>query len=380
MSHREVDRNGTRLPSWLRWGSEVAVTLAAIVDAASGSGQLNGLEVGVSVVAILAMPLRHRWPLVAFALVLPGLYFAESGIAAIVVLYAVAAAGRRSWVVAACVVFVFAGFQPISSITPLSRDTLITVVYGVLFAVGPAALGMLVTARRALRAQMHELRRAHDNEQHQRVQEALELERAALAREMHDVVSNHVSLIAVQAGALQVASPDAAAREIARTIRQLSASTLDELRTMLGVLRSSTATGRPDLGAPRTAATADDFAALVSASGITATTRLDLPLETPPAVRRALYRGLQESLTNVRKHAAPGPVDISVDTLEDAVVLVVRNAVAAHGAQPAGPLPSGQYGLLGLAERAELLGGFCTSGLTESGDFEVRIVLPRVRT
>ena len=104
-------------------------------------------------------------------------------------------------------------------------------------------LGRLVQARRDLAHRLSEIEEAREHERLLRSQAVLARERAQLAREMHDVVSHQVSLIAVQTGALQVAATDPDFEEGARTIRSLSVDTLDELRHMVTLLRASG--GRP---------------------------------------------------------------------------------------------------------------------------------------
>ncbi len=110
--------------------------------------------------------------------------------------------------------------------------------------------GLLIRARAALSDKLAEIERARAHEEELLVQQAITQERTALAREMHDVISHKVSLIAVQAGALQVTSSDPASAETARTIRALSVRTLDELREMVGVLRPS-ATHEIELAPPQ---------------------------------------------------------------------------------------------------------------------------------
>lgn len=115
--------------------------------------------------------------------------------------------------------------------------TLVFFVYGLATAAAPVLFGQLLQAQRDLARRLVEIEEAREHERALHAQAVLARERAQLAREMHDVVSHQVSLIAVRAGALQVAAKDADAKEAARTIRSLSVTTLDELRTMVTLLR-----------------------------------------------------------------------------------------------------------------------------------------------
>jgi signal transduction histidine kinase len=198
-------------------------------------------------------------------------------------------------------------------------------------------------------------------------------ERAKIAREMHDVVSHQVSLIAMQAGALQVTTTDDMARETAATIRGLSTRTLDELRDLLGALRTATdGADEPDL---------ETLMDLVKDSTMDVTLRMDLAGRKPPGpVAGAAYRTVQEALTNVRKHAAYAPATVLVTVNAGALLVQVDNEppVAADRATlpQADALPSGGHGLLGLRERATLLGGDFHAGPTDDGGFRVRASLP----
>ncbi len=117
--------------------------------------------------------------------------------------------------------------------------TLIDFVYSLATAVAPVLFGQLLQAHRDLARRLAEIEEAREHERALHAQAVLARERAQLAREMHDVVSHQVSLIAVQAGAMQVAAQDPNVKEAARTIRSLSVTTLDELRTMVTLLRAS---------------------------------------------------------------------------------------------------------------------------------------------
>ena len=187
---------------------------------------------------------------------------------------------------------------------------------------------------------------------------------------MHDVVSHQVSLIAVQAGALQVSSPDPAARTAAGVIRSLAVRTLDELRQMVGVLRAE---GAPT-GGDKPQPTLDDLPRLVADSGLPAELVTDVTDDLAPPLQRAVYRTIQEGLTNARKHAPGAAVRVSVRTSTATIDVVVENDPPTGAALI---LPSGGAGLRGLRERAELLGGRLTAAGGPDGAFRLAVSLPR---
>jgi signal transduction histidine kinase len=190
---------------------------------------------------------------------------------------------------------------------------------------------------------------------------------------MHDVVSHQVSLMAVQAGALAMTAPDAATRGTASTLRSLAAKTLTELREMVSILRdgdqASAISPQPRLA---------DLPRLVRDSGTGAALRADgvLELDWPAPTQRAAYRIVQEALTNVRKHATGAEVGVELTRDADGLRVLVRNGPPPRAAQLPGQLPGGGHGLLGLRERAELLGGSLRHEPTGNGGFELVAKLP----
>jgi signal transduction histidine kinase len=190
-----------------------------------------------------------------------------------------------------------------------------------------------------------------------------------MAREMHDVVSHQVSLIAVRAGALQVAAKDADAKEAARTIRSLSVTTLDELRTMVTLLRASGGNATELTPQPTLA----DLHRLVESSGTHAQLTGELPPTVSTPAQRALYRTVQEALTNVRKHALGATARVELWQDGDGIGVTVTNTPPTR---PSLSLPGSQQGLVGLRERAEILHGTLESGPTAECGYRVRLRIP----
>jgi signal transduction histidine kinase len=200
-------------------------------------------------------------------------------------------------------------------------------------------------------------------------------ERQRLAREMHDVLAHSLSGLVVQLeGARLLALSDPADGRLAATIdraHQLAKSGLDEARRAIGMLRDDELPGPDKLVALARSFQAD--------TGIPCQyTETGNPVELRPAVKLALYRVTQEALTNIRKHAHPERVEVRLEYLRDGVSLTVEDFVAAEDkSAPAVALGAsgGGYGLTGMRERAELLGGSLTAAPTGCG-FRVVLRVP----
>ncbi len=224
-------------------------------------------------------------------------------------------------------------------------------------------------------------RRALVREHEALVQAALDRERTAMARELHDIAAHHLSGIAIAASALerQVATDPDGAREAARQVRRQSTSVLRDLRSLVGLLRDRDG-GR---GArPETLGGIADLVADVVATGreVTWTVRGDASAadrEVGPLAQLAAYRVVQEALANAGRHAPGAACTVTLDARDPAeVTLVVRNGPAVGEPDP---VAGGGFGLVGMRERAELTGGRVDAGPTGDGGWEVRLVLPRER-
>lgn len=213
----------------------------------------------------------------------------------------------------------------------------------------------------------------------QRRQSEVQAERVRIARELHDVLAHSLSQINVQAGVglhLMDKQPEKAAEALA-SIKETSKTALDEVRSVLGVLRaedgadpSAPLLPEPDLSR------LPGLAASVMAQGIEV--RLDDRLSTrdaPKPVQLALYRIVQESLTNVARHAEGATrASITLEQRAGSYHLEVRDD--GRGSVPVPASESGGRGLLGMRERAELLGGHLTAGPADGGGFSVVAELP----
>ncbi|MFF4835050.1 sensor histidine kinase [Streptomyces sp. NPDC001315] len=346
------------LDIWVHWDAHERLRMACALGAA------------------FALLLYRRLPLLTFLLTLPAVLLSDAVIASMIALYTLASVTRHRTLLAVCALaFTLSDMtswpSPVFDLTRAS--TLITLGYTAATAAAPVFLGQLVQTRRDLSLRLAEISEARDHQQLLTAQAVLARERAQLAREMHDVVSHQVSLIAVHAGALQVGTRDAEAKEAAGTIRRLSVQTLDELRHMVTVLRASG--GRPAELTPQPSLA--DLEQLVGSSGIEVQLTTDLPEGLPATVQRAVYRTVQEALTNTRKHAPGATATVCIHHEGSAVRVTVTNTAPTR---PALPLPSAHYGLVGLRQRAALLGGTVTFGPTVDGGYELRLELPAAGT
>lgn len=188
----------------------------------------------------------------------------------------------------------------------------------------------------------------------ERQQGELQAERVRIARELHDVLAHSLSQINVQAGVglhLMDRQP-AKAAEALENIKETSKSALDEVRAVLGVLRSGTATGEAPLVPEPDLARLTTLVDSLSGQGIEV--RLEGAIEgAPQAVQLALYRIAQESLTNVRRHSGATRAEVRLGIEHGEYVLHVDDDGSGIETSPT----SEGRGLLGMRERAELLGG-----------------------
>ncbi|GIF62720.1 hypothetical protein Ais01nite_07550 [Asanoa ishikariensis] len=200
-------------------------------------------------------------------------------------------------------------------------------------------------------------------------------ERARIARELHDVVAHHISMISVQAENARLTTPGLplAGAERFAAIGGTARAALTEMRRLLGVLRSDAPAEperQPQPGLRELTALLDEAR---DASG--AGTRLILrgpPVRLDPGVELAAYRIVQEALTNARRHAPGAAVDVEISYRADGLVLRIRD----NGPGAVAPL-SGGHGLSGMRERAVAVGGRLRTGVSgPAGGFVVEATLP----
>jgi signal transduction histidine kinase len=201
-------------------------------------------------------------------------------------------------------------------------------------------------------------------------------ERARIARELHDVVAHHISMIAVQAETARVTTPamPAAGAQRLAAIGDTARSALTEMRRLLGVLREDADAETPDLRPQPGLQQLNellDQARAAAGSGA----RLILsgrPATLDPGVELAAYRIVQEALTNARRHAPGAGVDVELHYSERALTVRIRD----NGPGPSREGAVGSHGLAGMHERAVAVGGAVRTGPTTGGGFLVEATLP----
>ncbi len=244
----------------------------------------------------------------------------------------------------------------------------------------PWYMGRLVRNRGDYLALLQDRALRLEAEQQARARQAVAEERARIARELHDVVAHRVSMMTVQAGAAKtIAHHDLdAAIEAMGDVEREGRQALGELRHLLGVLRPDTGdprAGEPDDLGPQPGlvdvpALADQLTHTGAEVTLTAT---DVPQGLPAAVELSAFRIIQESLTNIVKHAGPNPsVDITIGGDGHALVIDITNTVSANSPV----LPTSGYGIVGMRERASLLGGTLCAERQFPDHFRVHARLP----
>jgi signal transduction histidine kinase len=332
------------------------------------------VEVAFGALACLSLWWRRRWPVgVAVACLVFGTVSISATAPGLLALCSLAVhrPTRPVLLVAAlwipsCVLFGL--YSPTTD--PLSVVGLVTPL-----ALAAAAVGMFVRARRLLLVALRE--RAERAEAGQRLHEdrARMAERSRIAREMHDVLAHRISLLALHAGALEVRPdlPTEKVRETAGLLRSTARQALEELRGVVGLLREAPG-DEWSLAAPQP--TLADIGRLVeetrlAGADIDFAMHVDQAQAMPGGLGRDAYRIVQESLTNIGKHASGMATEVRVTGAPGTGLHVsVRNRQPVHA--QAGPvLPGSGAGLLGLQERVDLAGGTLMHGPDGTGDFVV---------
>ncbi len=361
-----------------RW-QEALILLAVAADSAflgliaDGDPWVIAQTVGTALLgaALLARHRHWRW-LLPLLLVLGAL--TGSIVVQIVSLYCFATRSthRLVTVLVGLLGVVALALPSLDSVLPERIAQAILLIFFVVAAT--VAVGMYTQARRQLLAQFQ--RRAMDAEQGQTEAEdrARRAERTRIAREMHDIVAHKISLVALQAGALEV-NPNLDRAQVVESvglIRQTATTALSELREVLGVLRSE------DEGAPLAPQpTWGDVRDLVTTSqqaGISVELFDFIDDPVPDMMARTAYRVVQEGLTNIHKHARHTKARVAlIGEPGTDLVIEVSNVL------PVGfttDLPGARMGLSGIETRVLHAGGTITSGPTDDGRFEVRAVIP----
>jgi signal transduction histidine kinase len=388
-----TDDGAGALAQWLRARTRlVDVTMAAVL-VALGAGQVMAAE-GTATALILAVVMtapvawRRPRPLLAMLVGWSALLVGEGlgsdvtsqgyapVIALMITVYSVAAYAplRRALAGLVAALALVWGSIPFSA-----SQTVADFAFTGLITLAPWLAGRTIRDRQLRITELRRLARELQHEREERADEARDAERARIAREMHDVLAHTVSVVVVQLGAVEriVEADPATARSVVASVRTTAKSALAELRFLLGLDGVPAAAPRSSLARLR------DLADDMRAAGVPVELTVGGSLGgLPPEVDLAAYRIVQESLTNVMRHAAGATTRAHVTVDEDAVRLSVEDDGAAppvSRALPPGAPERGGYGLIGMAERARLCGGELVAGPRPGGGFAVRARLPLVR-
>ena len=360
---------------WQDWAVPAALLVGAQAELWFGGVTMTGPRLlfgAVSLVAAAALLARRRHPLLALvgvstALLLPILFgwFAQSFWQVLMLVVGVFAAGRYAapWKALGALAFTMAVIVAVSAADP---TTDLASSWGwSLNAVWVFALGVAFQRESQLRA------RAATAGAAQARAEAAEAQ-LRLARNLHDVLSHSLSVIVVQAEVADtyLSHDPARTRQAIARVAHVARSALSESRELVSTLRNDTHTAS---AAPLPGL--DELPALIERvrdSGVNVVYRTDdnLPALSPEA-RHTAYRLVQESLTNVIRHANKADTVVSVSSRHDDVIVEIRNA----GDQAGVTAVSGGHGLAGMHERVQALGGALNAGPVETGGFSVHAVL-----
>jgi signal transduction histidine kinase len=257
--------------------------------------------------------------------------------------------------------------------TGAGRDTLNEAYIAILFATIVIAYGYLLGTRRRLQ---RELVQGREREQQHQARSALLEERARIARELHDVVAHHMSVIAVRAETAPFRIPglSGAVKDDMAETGAIAREALTEMRRLLGVLRGA------DAGAERAPQPGMDrlegLVAAVRGAGLAVDLHItDGQRPLPAGVELSAYRMVQEALSNALRHAPGARATVEVGYEPDCLRLRVHNDPPPASDERPPPAPPG-HGIVGMRERATMLGGTLAAGPTSDGGYLVEAVLP----
>ncbi len=398
LASQAKDGGSIPLARFARWYDErpvagdtclaAALLVAFVLPSDLAAEQDPGVDVLFSVALLACVPWRRRAPLAMFVAVsvicLAQValldHLVAGDVVALIAVYTVVAYGPGTRIGVAATACTAAGAllgavrwdRPDEGVSLL--ETAATTVISSLLA---ATLGAWRRARRSQLEALQERNRLLALERDQQAEVGAAIERARIARELHDVVAHSLSVIVVQAdGAAAGAEqrPESAAAAL-RTIGDTGREALGQMRRLLGVLRTEPPAGGAALAPQPGTAQLEALVEQVVRAGVPAGLTVEgRPQPLAAEVDVTVYRLAQEALTNVLKHAGPvGRVDVVLRYRDDAVELVVRDdgggAAAAAG-------DGGGHGLVGMRERVDLHDGTLAAGPLDGGGFEVHAVIP----
>lgn len=365
----------------------LVVLVATLVEVALGSAEWSGskpVEIVLAVACSVPLAWRRSHPIAVTAIVAVGTMVAGAIVAPVqgpfepfvaleLAVYSVGVHSRlRPGLVALVAVNVFGVLSWLAVTLHVDGTNYGDWIPALVWTIGVWAIGRVIRGRNARTLELERLTVELEAERDARAHEAVTVERARIARELHDVVAHNISVIGVQAAAasriMKGDEPDV--RRALAAIETTGRETVDEMRRMLGILRRS-----EDELALAPQPSLRDLGALVEqvrAAGLDVVARVEgEPRQLPAGLDLSAYRIVQEALTNALKHAAPAHVEVVVRYTEDAIVLEVVD----DGSGPAGGGGTGN-GLVGMRERVALFGGDLRVGRRVEGGWALRATLP----
>jgi signal transduction histidine kinase len=266
------------------------------------------------------------------------------------------------------------GFLGVLAVSLAERDPASDVVFPMIFFLAaPWLLGRTIRNRSALTRELHDRAARLEREREERARRAVVDERTRIARELHDVVAHHVSVMVIQAGAARRIAPrdPRRAADAAELIEWTGREALGEMRRLFGALHREDAdialAAQPSLTRVR------GLAESARAAGLPVELRVEGdPVALSPGLDLAAYRVVQEALTNAIKHAGPAHARVTVRYRADRLDLEVADDGRGPGRTPG----DAGHGLVGMRERIALYGGELRIGRRRGGGFSVRARIP----
>ncbi|WP_307848538.1 sensor histidine kinase [Microbispora oryzae] len=333
--------------------------------------------------AVLVVPLlwRRRYPVQVFAIValaafaqwLAAFPVILGDFAVLVAMFAVASRCSTRWAVAAGLI---AELGLLLAMLRWSPDVARAFPSSSVFVIAIWIAGIYLNTRRRYVESLVERAERAERERDQQARIAAAAERARIARELHDVVAHNVSVMVVQADGAAYAidrEPEQARRAV-QAISSTGRQALAEMRRLVGVLRQDAGSPAEEYAPQPGVAQLDELIKQVTASGLP--TRFEVsgtPRALPEGEQLAIYRIVQEALTNALKHGGPGAranVDVRYTYGE------VELEISDDGRGAAAPRGEGGHGLIGMRERAAMYGGVVEAAPRPGGGFRVRARIP----
>lgn len=374
-----------------RWVSDVLLTLLALVTTLPAlprdSTRMHAAEVVVLAISVAPLLVRRIWPLQVFGWILvtaiaAGLWSksAVDGVALLIALYTVASRRPRKEAL------VCAGLAEVVAVIALLLYAKSRWWFDAIFVSGMVAaalgLGLYFAARRAYLAELHDRAERLERERDQQAALAAAAERARIAREMHDVVAHHLTVMTTLAEAAVAASASSPekATDVMRSVAVTGRRALADTRRLLGVLRERDSTG-DGAGNAEALQPVPDLSQLDALIEQVRSAGLDTALELhgqapdlPAGVQLAVYRLVQEALTNTLKHGGAGARASVRLSFEPGELRVDVNDDGAGSAAPAAAGVGG--GLPGMRERVHAYGGDVQAGPRQPAGWAVSARLP----